>query len=644
MDYVEGFKKEFRKFRVIRSFKENIEPEEILLDAQKREHLSEQKIEIPLRSRIFFVFFGIVALGLVALGLGAAYLQINKAQNYLSLSERNSSRVYLIPAPRGIIYDRYFKALAANLPSYNIFLSPQDLPRAKSERDTAVEQIGGLLGLSPKELNNALAHFDFEKSQRILLASDLESDKILALEARLENFPFLSVEKGIIRQYLYTDILSHILGYTGAVSESDLQKFNEYSPTDRIGKEGLEAMYENFLKGESGERRVEVDAKSRHIKELGVKEPLAGQNVVATIDSKLQQKLYGEISQTLKNLKISKAAAVAMDPRNGQVLALVSLPSYDNNLFEKSASTTDFKKIKNDPAAPLLNRAISGQYPSGSTIKPLIGAAALQENVVTANTTIYDPGQIIIINQYDPNIIYTFPDWKAHGVTNLYSAIAESCNVYFYTVGGGYGGIEGLGISRIKKYLELFGLGRLSGIDLPGEAAGLIPDPDWKEKKKNEKWFIGDTYHVSIGQGDLLATPLQMASAISAIANGGKLFSPYLVDKIVDSDKNTIKTFAPRLLRQDFITGKNLEAVRKGMRQAVTAGSARFLNDLPVKAAGKTGTAQMAGQARENAWFVGFAPYDDPQIVLVIMLENAGEGSSYAVPIAKEVLKYYFSR
>ncbi len=644
MEYVEESKKEFKKFSITRSFKENIEPEEILIDAQKSKDFLEQKIEIPLRSKVFVIFFGLILLSLAALAARAGYFQISKNNSYLSLSEGNSLRIYPIPAPRGMIYDRNLAPLVSNQPGYDIYLAPQDLPANKDERDTVLEQISGLLGLSPKDLNKALEEYDFEKMQRIILVKDLAPDKILNLEARIKNFPGLFIEKGIMRQYLYGQALSHILGYTGIMSENDLIKFSDYSASDRIGKDGLESVYEKFLKGEDGEYRVEVDAKSRQIKELGSKESVSGQNVVSTIDLGLQKKLFEQISGMLKKLNITKAVAVAMDPRNGQVLALLSFPSFDDNLFEKNASSSDFEKIQSDISAPLLNRAISGLYPSGSTIKPLLASAALEENIVTPTTTIFDPGQIVIVNQFNPNIIYTYPDWKAHGTVNLYSAIAQSCNVYFYTVGGGYGNIQGLGMERIKKYFELFGLGQTTGIDLPGEMSGRIPDPAWKEKNIGEQWFLGDTYHVSIGQGDLLVTPLQMASAISAIANGGKLFSPYLVDKIVDSDKNSIKVFEPRVLRQDFIADKNLEAVRKGMRQAVTEGSARFLNDLSINVAGKTGTAQVAGQARENAWFVGFAPYDDPQIALVIMLENAGEGSSWAVPIAKEVFKYYFTK
>jgi penicillin-binding protein 2 len=346
----------------------------------------------------------------------------------------------------------------------------------------------------------------------------------------------------------------------------------------------------------------------------------------------------------LGGLVSKKAAIVAMDPRNGQVLALLSFPEFDSNVFEQGAYDNERKKILNDQNEPLFNRALSGQYPSGSVIKPVIGAAALQEGVVTPNTIVQDNGSIVIVNPYSPGVVYTFPDWKTHGAVNIYSAIAQSCDIYFYTIGGGYGNIEGLGVDRIKKYLNLFGFGQKTGIDLPGEQPGLVPDETWKKKAKNEPWYIGDTYHLSIGQGDLLVTPLQMASAISAIANGGKLYAPYLVDKIVDSDKNSIKVFEPELIRENFIDQKNLEAIRKGMRETVVSGSGRLLADLPVETAGKTGTAQVAGQKRENAWFVAFAPYENPEIALSIVFEGAGEGSSVAAPLARDILNWYFTR
>jgi len=643
MDFLMDDKKEYRGFLVKKSFKENIEPEEVLLDAQKIIDFPEQKLETPLKARVFLLFFSIILFGLSALAVRAGYYQFFKNSTYLTLSQRNSLRAYPVAAPRGLIYDRNLKPLVNNLPGSNVFLTPQDLPKDAFLRDDMIERISYLLDLDPKDINQMLAEFNFEKAQRILLVSDLTPEKSLELESRLTDFPALSIENGVIRQYSYGQMFSHILGYTGRLSKEDLQSFQNYELTDRIGKSGLEAQYEQYLKGQAGQHQMEVNAAGRQIQDLGVKEPIAGQNLVTTLDFGLQQEMFGDLAKMLESLKGVKAVAVAMDPRNGQILGLVSLPSFDNNVFEKNNQAADFEGLWSDINQPLFDRAVAGQYPSGSTIKPLIGSAALQEGVVTPTTTIYDTGEIVIGNQFNPSIVYRFPDWKAHGTVNIYSAIAQSCDVYFYTVGGGYGDISGLGIDKIDKYLQLFGLGQITGVDLPGEQAGLVPSPDWKQKTKNEGWYIGDTYHVSIGQGDLLVTPLQMTASIASIANGGKLYTPYLVDKIVDSDKNSIKVLTPQIKRDNFIKPDILNTIRQGMRQAVTEGSVRQLADLPVKAAGKTGTAQVAGQ-KEDAWFVGFAPYDNPQIVLTILFEDAGEGSSFAVPVAKEVLNYYFTR
>ncbi|MDD5589893.1 MAG: penicillin-binding protein 2 [Candidatus Portnoybacteria bacterium] len=644
MDYLSGFNKKFKGFRIRKSFKEDIEPEEVLVDAAKHLEFKEQKIEVPIRRNVFRLFFGVISAGLLVLVFETGYFQVFKKSEYQELAARNSLRVYPILAPRGLIYDRNLKPLVSNLPVYNVLVSPQDLPKKKNERDMMIEQVSLLLNLNPKDVGVAIDQLDFRRQQRILLAGDLEPEKILELESRKDDFPAFSIEEGVARNYLYSDIFSHVLGHTGRLNQDELEVFKNYFSSERAGKEGLEAQYEQILRGQPGENRIEVDSKGRQIKELGTKEAVSGQNIVSTVDSALQKKIFEFSKRVTDNLSSPKGAIVAMDPRNGKILALLSFPGFNSNVFEQSSDSAELGKILEDEDQPLFNRAISGQYPSGSVIKPVIAAAALEEELVTPTTSVNDDGSIIIVNPYNSNVVYTFPDWKTHGKVNLYSAIAQSCDVYFYTIGGGYGNIEGLGVERIKKYLNLFGFGVNTGIDLPGEKPGLVPDEEWKQKTKNEDWYIGDTYHLSIGQGDLLVTPLQIASAISAIANGGNLYVPYLVDKIIDSDKNSIKVFEPEFIRGDFISPKNLEAVRKGMRETVVSGSGRLLADLPVKAAGKTGTAQVAGQKRENAWFVAFAPYENPEIVLSIVFENAGEGSAIAAPLAKDILNWYFSK
>ena len=438
-------------------------------------------------------------------------------------------------------------------------------------------------------------------------------------------------------------LLAHVLGYVGRISEDELSQNKDrgYHLTDYFGKSGIEKQYENDLRGKDGAKRSEVDASGKIVKLIGEIEPSPGKDLVLSIDYGLQQKMAESLQASLDKAKVKKGAAIALNPNNGEVLAMVNLPTYDGNLFSKGISEADFKKLNEDENQPLLARAILGQYPSGSIIKPLFAAAALEEKIINRNTSILSNGGIKIGD-------FSFPDWKpgGHGMTNVTKAIAESVNTFFYAISGGWENIKGLGADKMKLYLEKFGLGKDSGIDLPGESIGRIPDPKWKEEAKKEPWYLGDTYHFGIGQGDLEITPIQMAKAISAIANGGTLYKPRLVKEIVDSnDKNSVKIIEPQKETENVISKENIDIVKEGMRQTVTAGSARSLNDLPVPIAGKTGTAQYgANNEHRHAWFTSFAPYPNPEIVLLILVEGGGEGSEFAAPVAKDVYKYYFKK
>jgi len=285
----------------------------------------------------------------------------------------------------------------------------------------------------------------------------------------------------------------------------------------------------------------------------------------------------------------------------------------------------------------LFNRVISGEFPAGSTFKPVMAAAALQEKIINANTSFMSTGRLCVGEWF-------FPDWKAggHGLTNVKKALADSVNTFFYYVGGGFGDFKGLGIDKIVKYAALFGLDKVTGIDLPNEASGFLPSQKWKEDTKNEVWYIGDTYHASIGQGDITVTPLQVANYTAAIANGGTLYEPHVVTKILDHNNNLITKIKPQVVRSNFISPENIKIVQEGMRQTITAGSGRSLNSLPVEVAGKTGTAQWSSTQATHAWFTGFAPYDQPEIAITVLVEAGGEGSTVAVPIVKEILQYYF--
>jgi penicillin-binding protein 2 len=404
-----------------------------------------------------------------------------------------------------------------------------------------------------------------------------------------------------------------------------------------IGKDGLEKSYDNFLEGKNGIDHIEVDSKGQAQRLVSSTSPEPGDNLYLTINSGLEQILADSLQAELQSSGGKAGSAVAIDPRTGAVLAMVSLPTYDNNIFSKGTSQEAYQKLINDPNKPLFNRSTSGTYPSGSSIKPFIASAGLQDGVITANTTINAPASITVGN-------YVYPDWKLHGLTDVRKAIAESVNIFFYAVGGGWDKIKGLGAQKMHDYLIKFGFGSPLGIDLPSEASGLIPDPAWKEKTQHLPWYLGDSYHMAIGQGDVLVTPLQMANGIATIANGGTVLKPYLVSKITDQNGKVIKENQKVVLNSGFISAKNIQIVQQGMRQAVTAGSARELKGLPIPVAAKTGTAQYGDQDKTHAWMVAYAPYNDPQIAIAVILEGGGEGYATAGPVVNDALSWYFSQ
>lgn len=642
MDKLSKLNKALARLRIKTIFKESIEPEEIFLDATRSADLEGRKIEVPIKPRTFR-FFSLVILAALLLLFGrAAYLQLAQGQYFKDLAEKNRTRSLPIFASRGIIYDKNLKQLVYNAPSFNFIVSLPDLPRDLAARQAVVAKAAELAGVTANEILDNISSIDLKYGPSAIVLENLEHEKLLQLQAALNDLPGFSIEQNIARQYVEAPKYSHVLGFLGKMTESDIKEKADYFLTEKIGKNGLEAFYEEILRGQPGQRFFEVDSQGRLKGEVAEQQPQDGQSLILTIDSRLQEALYNSLKRALESRKLKKAAAVALDPKSGGILALASFPSFDNNLFSQGLSSADSASLLNDPAQPLFNRVIAGQYPPGSTVKPLIGSAALQEKVIKPTDKIFDPGELVLTNQYSPEIVYRFADWKAHGLVDIYSAIAQSCDVYFYTIGGGYGKIEGLGIDRLAKYFKLFGFNSLLGIDLKGEDQGLVPDEQWKQTVKKEAWYTGDTYHVSIGQGDLLATPLQLAAATAAILNGGQVMMPHLVDKIVDSDKNVIKAIEPKIIRQGFIDEANLATIKKAMRQTVTSGSALLLNDLPVAVGAKTGTAQVAGDNNPNAWGVVFAPYDSPQMLIVVLVENAGEGSQVAMPVIKEALQEYY--
>jgi penicillin-binding protein 2 len=432
--------------------------------------------------------------------------------------------------------------------------------------------------------------------------------------------------------------LGHLLGYLGKTSPEELQKqTNELrTPTDLIGRAGIESFFEKELRGKPEVVTKEVDANGHEVRKL-LSAPLEkGNDAVLTLSLDAQTKLEEVLQNHLKLEHKQKAAAIALDPRTGEILALVSLPGFMATDFS-SGSREKVQKLFDDPSEPLFNRAISGVYPSGSVIKPILALAALEEHIVTPATKFLSTGGLKLGNSF-------FPDWKAggHGWTDLTSALAWSVNTYFYIIGGGLEDRPGLGLALIEKYFGKFFLGKKSGIELPSEAEGFYPIEE-SLKEKGEHWYTGDTYNLSIGQGKIGVTPLQIALVTSVFANGGTLFKPTLIHSWIGSDGRE-QIQKPVVLTSSLGSATSLESVRRGLRAAVQYGSAQKLGSLRVPAAGKTGTAQWKKGASPHSWFTAFAPYKNPEIVITVFVEEGGEGSGIALDVAKEFLEWYFSK
>ncbi len=564
-------------------------------------------------------------------------LQISQGAFNRLLAEGNRIRSREMAAPRGLICDSKGIVLAQNKASYDLALYPLDLPRNRTEREKYLEKISDTIQIPYSEIQDKINERGVSSYDPIILKENLDRETAMLLQVKIINLSGLVVNKRPVREYADYQGLGQVLGFVGKMSDQDLKNNPGYKSFYEIGKEGIEASFERYLKGIPGVSEVEIDSQGREQRQVKETLPEPGNNLTLSLDAGLEDVLTKQLGAAVRSFGSSGGAAVAINPQTGEILALTSFPTYDNNLFTRLTSKEEYTALLTDPNKPLFNRAVSGTYPSGSTIKPMIAAAGLQEGVITVNTTINAPAEIKVGN-------YVYPDWKAHGYTDVRKAIAESVNIFFYAIAGGWDKIKGLGIAKLDGYLTRFGFGSKTGVDLPGEAAGLVPDPNWKEKNKHEMWYLGDTYHLGIGQGDFLVTPLQMATAYGAIANGGELLKPHLVTKITDKDGRDVFVTKREVIRDNLIDQANLQIVREGMRQAVTSGSAQLLKDLPVMVAAKTGTAQFGNEGKTHAWEAAFAPYNNPQIVIIVLVEGGGEGYAAAGPVVHSALNWYFSR
>ncbi|MFH0840723.1 MAG: penicillin-binding protein 2 [bacterium] len=588
--------------------------------------------------RILFILIFIILISRVY------YLQVVKGEYYNQLANGNRIRIERIEARRGVIYDRDMKPLVYNIANFLLYFIPADLPDDEQLKIAIIKRLSEILEIPVDEITSKLAEVDMsslEIYQPLFIIDKINYEKAMLIYLESSKMPGVMLSNQTRREYHLPSLsLSHVIGYTGKISQQELATAGrEYSLIDYYGKTGIESFWESELRGVNGRKQIEVDALGKEKKIISESPVINGYNLKLTIDTQAQSKLEEILSRHLDKLGLDKGVAIVTDPNNGEILAMVSLPSYNNNIFARGITQEEYSELINHPANPMFMSAISGEYPSGSTIKPLILTAALEEDIVNEYTSFLSIGGLRIG-------VWFFPDWKAggHGLTSARKAIAESVNTYFYYIGGGFNDFVGLGVDRITEYYEKFGLGKQTGIDLPQEADGFLPSKKWKLEVKGERWYVGDTYHISIGQGDLLVTPLQVAYYTGFFANGGTLYRPHLVKEILTADDKLFSEIDTSPVKQNMFDQHNVNIVREGMQMTVTSGSARSLGDLPVTSAGKTGTAQWSSKYPAHAWFTGWAPYNDPEITITILIDQGEEGSRTATPIAKEFLYWYFTR
>jgi len=635
--------KELKNKKVKFDFQEEIEPHEVVLDnlAQKKEKeigLSEKKFEVPLLKRILQLFFIICFVLIIGLFFKTFQLQILSKDKFQVLADKNKFIFNQIQAQRGVIYDRNHEQLIFNKINFDLVCDKTKLPENEAEKNKIIQEIARILKKDAAELLKEI------EINQFLIINNLSHETLISLKTKIDELTGCEIKENSVREYKDGDVFAHILGYLGRITKEEWQAAPQfYSINDYVGRSGLEKYYENELRKNPGQLRIEKDAFGHIISQEVISPPESGKNLVLWLDAGLQRKIKEELEKKYKEIGAKGAVGIALDPKTGGVLALVSLPSFDNNLFQKGTDPTLLQQLLTSPERPLFNRAISGRYMTGSTIKPLLALAALEENIITPEKKIYSPGYIEIPNRYQPGVNHIFRDWNVHGWVDMRQAIAQSCDVYFYSIGGGYQDQKGLGPTKIKQYLQLFNWDSRTGIDLPEEISGFLPDPQWKKEKLGENWWDGDTYNFSIGQGYLLITPLEVVTALAAVANGGTLYQPHLVKEIIGQGE-----IPPQIIRQNFIDPSHLSVVREGMRQAVTGvnsplASAVILNSLPVAAAAKTGTAEL-GNNRYHNWVTVFAPYDDPEIVLTLMVEDVKGVQAAVLPVAQAVLEWYFTQ
>lgn len=734
---------------------------------------------LPFQGWRLTFFQGLVFAVFLVFSIRLYDLQVVRTDEYQLYADDNRLNELLLAAPRGVIFDRYGEPLAVNVPAYNVTIVPAALPGSDEEVLAIFNRLSALVGVPPtaalaagrgvrsiEELVDEGARI--APFRPVVIATDVELNAAMQILEGRVSLPGVDIEPIGVRQYPTGALTTQVVGYMGPIPEAEAAALRElgYNPAfDRIGYAGVEFFLEAILSGERGRELREVDVAGEVVKVISQVPATPGQNVRLTLDTQLQQAAETALRNriTLVNasegrIRTQSGVVIAMNPKTGEVLALVSWPTYDNERFARTIDYRYYLEVLNDSQRPLINHAISSLYPPGSVWKLITATGVLEEEVIAPQTTLNDPGQLVLPNRYAPNDIaaaQTFVCWNrsGHGLVNMIDGIAQSCDVYFYQVGGGNPELppetlrtNGLGPVDLFRYATAFGVGSELGIELPGEQTGRMPDPDWKRRVYGENWSTGDTYNAAFGQGYVTTTPLQLIASTAAIANGGVLYQPTLVNSLLDAEGNVIQPFEPQVLRhvnidnldpaepirlmlledmimkgpsslaclcettseyynplrcdpenysntvdispdpfaQDlrqytiaipynyvfnggvcnplrfddrytppFVSTENILLVEQGMRAAVTVGTAQPANLTYVNVAGKTGTAEycdeiawplglcVPGNWPSHAWFTAYAPYEDPEIIIIAFVYNGGEGSLVALPIVVETMEAY---
>ncbi len=596
----------------------------------------------PVRSLSRFLVFGLVVLIAVS-GLTARllYLQVVDGGRFATLSTRNRTVLEAIQSPRGVIYDRNGRLLVTNVPTFAVKIRPADLPLER--RPEVVQRLSALLAMNQAEINTIIDGNPGSTFDLVRIAGDVDQSTARLIAEAGFQLPGVEVAVEARRQYIDGPLMSQLLGYTGPISSSQLKRLRTvgYLPDDLLGQVGLEAQYETDLRGTYGSQSVERDASGRRSQVLHtITQARPGDSLTLTIDTDMQKKAEKALLWAIKEVGLKRGVVIAMNPQTGEVLAMVSLPTYDNNLFARGISNVDYGRLINDPDRPLLNHAVQAHYPPGSTYKLVTGTGGLADRKISATTKLATKAYLTLGKT-------RFYDWnrRGFGACDIYCGFGHSSDTYFFQVAGK------LGIDRLGYWAGQFGFGQPTGIDLPGEVSGIVPTNQWKQDALGSRIFPGEVYQAGIGQGYDLVTPIQMVNAYAALANGGTVYQPQLVRDIVAADGTVVRPFQPKVLHKLDVPASVLKTMRNAARSTVTLRHTYNLVDLPIKVAGKSGTAEFGTRDRQgrlpfHSWFVGFVPKDaksgsfdgtdSPLVVLALAYDSRTKGN-----VATEIVKYF---